>query len=359
MKFTTRGKLKIAIVGGSTVFQESNTYYTKGQFAYYLEKLNETYEVLWFSKVQSIIPFEKKVPEGIKYKMLKLKNLGDLIHVKLWILFLPQSYRYIPLIFLAKALNIKIITYSGTDFDVEICVERSWLRKILRKTIRHIAIKYADLVLVRGERAMKFAKKINMNCIVSHPINTPPKSNWVPTGNKIFNIIFVGKLQKSKGIFELCQCVSELSQEGYKLKFNIIGSGVDQQEIKSRYGNPDIKNIIFHGWVDERKKIDELICKADLAVFPSQQYGPEGVPRVIEEALVIGVPILITPHPAFLENNLHQSVAMVAKGFNSNDLKCSIMKWLVKKNKPFRNKKTLPIINASTQHVASISGLLS
>ena len=187
------------------------------------------------------------------------------------------------------------------------------LRKSLRQNIRYIAIRFADSVLVRGRRACIFAKNINPNSFESHPINTPPAVDWRPIKNDELSLVFVGKLQKSKGIFELCKCVRELSSEGYTVKLDVIGSGLDHKEIELLYVSDVFTDIIFHGWLDDREHIDQLISHADLAVFPSQENGPEGIPRVIEEALMIGVPVLITPHTVFLENNLIGSVCTGCK----------------------------------------------
>ena len=108
----------------------------------------------------------------------------------------------------------------------------------------------------------------------------------------------------------------------------MIGSGLDHKEIELLYVSDVFTDINFHGWLDDREHIDQLISHADLAVFPSQENGPEGIPRVIEEALMIGVPVLITPHTVFLENNLNELVALVASGFDVASLKAELLKML-------------------------------
>ena len=159
MIFNNTKKPRIAVIGGSTVFCQKSAFFTKGQFAYYLKQLSIVCEVLWFCRKQEIIAFNEEVPSEVRYQENILSNFWRLFGVKLWVLFLPQAYRFVPLIFLAKIIGIKVITYSGTDFQIEIEQERSVLRKSLRQNIRYIAIRFADSVLVRGRRALHICKK--------------------------------------------------------------------------------------------------------------------------------------------------------------------------------------------------------
>lgn len=109
---------------------------------------------------------------------------------------------------------------------------------------------------------------------------------------KEYDLIFVGRLEKNKGINLLLGALDILSEDyNLKPKTLIVGSG-------SLYKSPKLKanqlktNIYFHGWAKDSLEIAELINKSKVLVMPSYN---EGGPRVVIEAMACGVPVLATP----------------------------------------------------------------
>lgn len=108
---------------------------------------------------------------------------------------------------------------------------------------------------------------------------------------KEYDLIFVGRLEKNKGINLLLEAVRELKVKSRKLKVLIVGSGPLKKDIKLKIKNWKLK-IDMHGWAKDSAEIAELINKSRVLIMPSYN---EGGPRVVLEALACGIPVLATP----------------------------------------------------------------
>ena len=99
--------------------------------------------------------------------------------------------------------------------------------------------------------------------------------------NKLKNIVFVGSLNKRKRVGELL----ELAEIFPDINFNIIGDGIDMQSLKIKAAN----NVIFFGHLSQLElasKFNEM----DLHILPSKS---EGFPKVILEAASAGIPSIV------------------------------------------------------------------
>ncbi|MFJ5964404.1 teichuronic acid biosynthesis protein TuaC [Bacillus sp. NPDC093026] len=95
-------------------------------------------------------------------------------------------------------------------------------------------------------------------------------------------VVFVGRLVKEKGLFELADAVSGMS--GVKAVF--VGKGPIAKELTERAGS----SILLPGQVPNEKVKDYLMA-ADLLALPSYS---EGMPTVVLEALALKVPVIAT-----------------------------------------------------------------
>ena len=98
---------------------------------------------------------------------------------------------------------------------------------------------------------------------------------------RLTSIVFVGRLIKIKGVYE----VITLAKLYPKIKFKIIGQGPEQQSLKQIAP----LNVSFFGSVNH-KEMNEIFKKSDLLFVPSKS---EGFPKVILEAASAGVPSIV------------------------------------------------------------------
>ena len=59
--------------------------------------------------------------------------------------------------------------------------------------------------------------------------------------------------------------------------------------------------VKFHNWIDDPISMEKIMNESDLLVCPSRDEYPEGVPRVINEALNLSIPVLCSNQKTFLE----------------------------------------------------------
>lgn len=105
-------------------------------------------------------------------------------------------------------------------------------------------------------------------------------------------ILFLGRITKLKGVFDLIQAFSRLSMRQQRsLQLSLAGDGdldqarilVEQLQLADR--------VSFLGWVDDQQR-NALLAKAALFVLPSYT---EQLPMAILEAMAWGVPVITCP----------------------------------------------------------------
>jgi glycosyltransferase involved in cell wall biosynthesis len=154
--------------------------------------------------------------------------------------------------------------------------------------------KVAAYVLKRMDAVIALCEKSRQEMIGLgvDPKRTSLYWHWVdlkrfsPVGKKDqpnFTAFFAGRLMKIKGE----NVVIELAQRFPLVHFIIAGCGPNEQAVREAASK--MKNLEFLGLIDN-SKINEYYRDADVVLLPSQY--PEGVPRVICEAIACGTPML-------------------------------------------------------------------
>lgn len=170
-----------------------------------------------------------------------------------------------------------------------------------------VASRYADKVYTNGHHIANKLKKKNINAIpvISSTLN---EDDFYFQNDKIIDlnalrIIYVGYLNKAKGIEVIIEAF-KIFQKIYPLsKLTIVGKGELEEKIKQIVIEDNLKNVILTGHIDDRMKLLELFRNNDVFAFGSFS---EGSPRVILEAMANGLAVVSTPVgslPSIFENN--------------------------------------------------------
>lgn len=107
-----------------------------------------------------------------------------------------------------------------------------------------------------------------------------------------YSILFVGRLAFDKGIFELLEAIKELIKQGFDIRLTFVGNGPDRERIECQVKEMGLGNqVVFPGMITDLTLLKVFYNEADIFVLPSYH---EGFPRVLYEALIMGVPILTT-----------------------------------------------------------------
>lgn len=122
----------------------------------------------------------------------------------------------------------------------------------------------------------------------------------------IIPLIYVSRVTENKGIFDLLAAVKTLNSTTQKFSLDIYGEKqLDKNELEEFDSYLD-KAIQYHGSVSN-EKINSLYNNYSMLVFPTKYYG-EGTPGTIIEALIAGLPVLIS--------NYSQSSLLIKDGIS-------------------------------------------
>jgi glycosyltransferase involved in cell wall biosynthesis len=113
----------------------------------------------------------------------------------------------------------------------------------------------------------------------------------VAKDSNILTILYVGELIKLKGINHLLAALQRVSREYSQVRLTIIGEGDCRTELGRMAEKLEIADYIeFSGFL-KPEKVKEHMLKSDVLVLPSMT---EGLPRVIIEAMAVGLPVIAT-----------------------------------------------------------------
>ncbi|TXT66219.1 MAG: hypothetical protein BAJALOKI3v1_40029 [Promethearchaeota archaeon] len=130
---------------------------------------------------------------------------------------------------------------------------------------------------------------------INTTIFSPPKKPKTRDSDEPINLIYVGKLNYSKGVPQLIRAFKEVAKEStIPLRLNIIGSGQGpQKEEITSIGKECGEDVCFLGQLDQ-ETLAKYFRKSDLFVLPSFY---DGLPKVLLEALSSGCRAIITDLP--------------------------------------------------------------
>ena len=209
---------------------------------------------------------------------------------------------------LVKRRSALLAVYVGNDWVGESAYRRTagrqgWFahvqtraRAALEQMVMARALRLADLVLVRGARVAAHARRHNDRVIESLPLlaAAPPRRR-PPVGEPLdgpVRLLYVGKLNPGKGVDVLLDAFGRAlagAPDGWTL--SIAGSGPMRADLERRIEREGLAGAVrLCGYVDDPEALADLYQRSDAVFVPS--VAPEGSPRVIDEALLHGVPVV-------------------------------------------------------------------
>ncbi len=111
------------------------------------------------------------------------------------------------------------------------------------------------------------------------------------------NILFVGRLEKRKGLGDLVLGFRELRRRVEKVRLIIVGDGPLRSYVEGLVSRHRVGNVVMTGFVPESVK-PRYYASADIACFPAT--GGESFGVVLLEAMASGLPVIATEVPGYL-----------------------------------------------------------
>jgi glycosyltransferase involved in cell wall biosynthesis len=195
-----------------------------------------------------------------------------------------------------------MVVYLGNDYEQSLLqANGKWLGwSVLYRFSTEYTLKIASVVIARGKYLADRVRKFNQNVVETVPLghlNLRSKT-YAPDSSVscVKRVLYLGQVLWRKGLKDLFLAM-QLVVNNYPevpIVLDVVGDGADRQATETFVQNMKFNEYIkFHGWVDAKEKLSAFFQETDVLVVPSSSY-PEGVPRVIDEALSQGVPVIAT-----------------------------------------------------------------
>jgi glycosyltransferase involved in cell wall biosynthesis len=151
---------------------------------------------------------------------------------------------------------------------------------LLRRWIRH-TLERSSLVIALSDSWASFLRGFAPRARVAVLPNSVPLPAAVATGAEPGRVLFLGRIEEAKGVFELVDAVAKLAARLPKLRLVLGGAG-DVDQVRHRAAALGIlERIELPGWLDEHARAAEL-QRASVFCLPSHA---EGLPMALLEAM--------------------------------------------------------------------------
>lgn len=144
-------------------------------------------------------------------------------------------------------------------------------------------------------------------------------------------IVFIGRINVTKGSFDLIEIISEVVKKNADIKLVMIGGGSDHdiERLKNLISIFKLqKNVSYLGFVDEATK-NKILSESKVLILPSKE---EGFGIVIMEAISLGTPVVCYDLPALKSTYSGYNSVNFVKSFNGEKFADTIRKAVTKKS---------------------------
>ena len=205
---------------------------------------------------------------------------------------------------LAKALGLPLyVTYHGGDATKETHQRHRIVPTIYQRRLAQLK-EYAHAFLCVSQFVVNklAAQGFPQNKLIKHYIGVDV-ANMQPPQKRQGRILFIGRLVEKKGVDILISAMRRLRDVGdASIKgLDIVGSGPLEADLRAQAA--DLSSIRFLGW-QSQDHIRSLLCRAQAIVVPSRTASNgdcEGLPTVILESILAGLPVVASEHAGIPE----------------------------------------------------------
>lgn len=325
-------KVSIICKSGNSVMRESKErkiYCIKPSAPSFISKLS-LLEIKPIKRIASFIEY----PFGFSYKVMQALdriNREDPIDIIEGADFGAELFFYL---LLRKNRQPKVVIKLHTPSFVirKYNHERRNLFYAFMENMEKAMLQKADAIYSPTKSLKKIVKQdIGMDSQVIIP-NPKPKSNFNPSIKRSSNLIlYVGKIQRKKGVFTIIKSVPTVVAKNRNIQFCFIGPDTNENGMSvTRILKNELKrkNLLSHvGFIEPlpNNKLRSYYLKAAVILAPSEW---ENFPYIVIEAACFGCPIISTKTGGIEELLTDGIDALLIDSGDSNQLSQNINKLL-------------------------------
>jgi glycosyltransferase involved in cell wall biosynthesis len=133
----------------------------------------------------------------------------------------------------------------------------------------------------------------------------PTQSNYSRNYNSRLKLLFLGRHDKQKGIFDLFEIEKILQNNNVQVDWTILGKGPESEALKLQWANND--NVKF-SLAKNNSEVLKIASENDILVFPTRF---EGSPVALLEAMSVGCVPIVTA----LDGGIKETIDDKVNGF--------------------------------------------
>ena len=116
-----------------------------------------------------------------------------------------------------------------------------------------------------------------------------------PLGAMPLRVLFAGRIERSKGVFDIVEIAKILSREGCDVRFDVCGGGPALDELVETIGKHGLETMVrTHGRL-AREELLKFYGACHVLIVPTRSDFCEGMPMVCAEAILAGRPVITSP----------------------------------------------------------------
>jgi glycosyltransferase involved in cell wall biosynthesis len=122
------------------------------------------------------------------------------------------------------------------------------------------------------------------------PAASFPEVRSAPVAEEPFRVLFVGRIDETKGVFDLLEMASQLPH----VLFSVCGEGSQLPEVRRQIAARGLGNVTVHGRLERPALIQQYLA-AHVVVVPTTSRFCEGFAMVVAEAILLLRPVITNP----------------------------------------------------------------
>ena len=152
---------------------------------------------------------------------------------------------------------------------------------------------------VAGSQIEELAKSRRLNVEVLTPTYRRDHFHGIAPpdyGHRPFRVLFGGRTETNKGIFDLVSIAARLNRERPgEFVFDICGDGSELDRLRAEVRDRDLEDVMqVHGFCD-RDELSGYLSRSHIVVVPTRSDFEEGLPKSCAEAVLAGRPFITSP----------------------------------------------------------------
>lgn len=240
--------------------------------------------------------FLRLIFDYLHFIIVLLSRRIDLVHLNT-AFYGPSVRRDVVFLRLARLMGKKVVVFfRGWDDSYYTRAVEGKDRWFVQKLMS------SDGIIVLAKKESLACKKIGYGgkvfqetTLVDDDLLLGVSSNYIDQKllkiDRINKLLFLGRMEKTKGIYELLEAMVILKSQGREFELTMAGDGSELENFRNAIPKEMKDSISVVGFVSGARKA-ELFREAHIFVLPTYF---EGLPNSILEAFSFGLPVLTRP----------------------------------------------------------------